>query len=69
MVNGNILLDEDGLNIQNIEDSKKRTAVGNFCEMIEEANAEGDTLHYMYDSPCNIYSILFYMIQKIRIVS
>lgn len=59
MVNGNILLDEDGLNIQNIEDSKKRTAVGNFCEMIEEANAEGDTLHYMYDSPCNIYSILY----------
>ena len=59
MVNGNILLDEDGLNIQNVKDCEKRTAVGNFCEMIEEANTEGDTLHYVYDSPCRIYSILY----------
>lgn len=59
MVNGNILLDEDGLNIQNVKDSEKRSAVGNFCEMIEEAKKEGDTLHYIYDSPCNIYSILY----------
>lgn len=59
MVNGNILLDEDGLNIQNVKDCEKRAAVGNFCEMIEEANTEGDTLHYVYDSPCRIYSILY----------
>ncbi len=59
MVNGNILLDEDGLNIQNVNDSEKRSAVGKFCEMIEEANTEGDTLHYIYDSPCSIYSILY----------
>ena len=59
MVNGNILLDEDGLNIQNVNDNEKRSAVGNFCEMIEESNTEGDTLHYIYDSPCNIYSILY----------
>lgn len=59
MVNGNILLDEDGLNIHKINDNEKRSAVGNFCEMIEEANIEGDTLHYIYESSCNIYSILY----------
>lgn len=59
MVNGNILLDEDGLNIQNVKDCEKRAAVGNFCEMIGEATTEGDTLHYVYDSPCSIYSILY----------
>lgn len=59
MVNGNILLDECGLNIQNVKDSEKRTAVGNFCEMMEEANTEGDIFHYIYNSPCNIYSILY----------
>jgi len=59
MVNGNILLDEDGLDIQKIKDSEKRSAVGNFCKMIEEAHIEGDTLYYIYESPCNIYSILY----------
>lgn len=59
MVNGNILLDEYGLNILNVKDGEKRSAVGNFCEMMEEVNTERDILHYVYDSPCNIYSILF----------
>lgn len=59
MVNGNILLIEDGLNITNVKDSEKRAAVGNFCEMMEEANIEGDVLYYVYDDPCNIYSIRF----------
>lgn len=59
MVNGNILLDEEGLDIQKIKDSEKRSAVGNFCKMIEEAHIEGDTLYYIYESPCNIYSILY----------
>lgn len=59
MVNGNILLDEEGLNLLNVKDCEKRAAVGDFCEMIEEANTEGDTLYYVYDSPCSIYSILY----------
>lgn len=59
MVNGNILLIEDGLNITNVKDSEKRAAVGNFCEMMEVANIEGDVLYYVYDDPCNIYSIRF----------
>lgn len=59
MVNGNILLDEEGLNLQKVKDNEKRGAVGRFCEMVDEANLEGDKLHYVYDSPCNIYSICF----------
>lgn len=27
--------------------------------MIGEATTEGDTLYYVYDSPCSIYSILY----------
>ena len=59
MVNGNILLDEKGLDIKNVVDGKKRAAVGNFCEMVDAARKEADTLHYVYNDPCNLYSIKF----------
>ena len=59
MVKGNIFLDECGLEIQNVKDSEKRTAVLNFCEMMEEAYTEGDIFHYIYNGSCNIFSILY----------